>query len=264
MEIDMIKSASLKKQARQSLCYANFAVLYDADGLPHDCRFREASPAMQALLSTSCADIIGKTLGEVFPKLTDQADDSLQAILEQTLRTGSAEFEQYWMAQNTWIHVLALSGEQGTINAVFSDQTEQKKVALALKDANERFVELFNSGTDAAIIVRKRDGRIVAINSSFLSLSHFSREELIRKSIAGLGLFTRLNADTGEPEQVVNVMSLDQAEVSICRKDGSSFDGLISAKAVPLWGSKHVCIYIRDISIHKQSDEALEDLSPCQ
>lgn len=245
------------KQPASQTGFALFSVAYDDSGHPCDFIFTQVNPAFEALFSIKAIDVIGKTLSEVLQPVTNLRENQMLALIELTIRVGSAELEQYFEKLQCWISVLTFSGDRETISAVFSDRTEQKKMALALKDANGRFIKLFNSGTDAAIIVRKRDGCIVEINTSFLSLSRFTREELIGKSIAGLGLFTRPNADTGISEQVVNVSSLDQAVVSICRKDGCSFDGLISAKVVPLWGSKHVCIYIRDISIHKQSDEAL-------
>ena len=248
---------SSAKQPPSQMCFARFSVIYDDSGLPCDCICAQVNPAFEALFSRNGMDVIGKSMREIFQPLTDLRDHQIQTLIEQTLHDGSAELEQYFGQLQRWIGLLAFSTNRDSITVVFSDRTEQKQMSLALKDANERFFKLFNSGTDAAIIVRKRDGTIVEINTSFLSLSRFSREELVGKRIAGLGLFTRPNADTGIPEQVVNVSSLDQVEVSICRKDGSIFDGRISAKELLLWGSKHVCIYIRDISIHKQSDEAL-------
>ena len=233
------------------------SIVYDETGLPYDCMFVQVNPEFLTMFSLNGIDIIGKTLIDVLQPLADVRGNQIRILVEQVFRDGSAELEQFFEQLCGWIGVLAFSSDQKSITAVFSDHTEQKKMSLALKDANDRFTDLLNSGNDAAIIVRKNDGSIVEVNSSFLALSRFSRKELIGKRISGLGLFARVNTDSGITEQVVDIGNLDQAEVSICRKDGSSFDGLISAKALPLWGSKHVCIYIRDISIHKLSDEAL-------
>jgi len=245
------------KLTEPSMGIAKFSVVYSDSGLPLDCIFTHVDSAFESLFSIAAIDVIGKTLSTVFQSMTDLRDNPIPALIEHILHKGRAELEQYSPQIHRWIGVLAFISEQGFITAVFFDRNDQNKMSLVLKEANDRFTELFNSGNDAAIIVRKRDGSIVDVNTSFLSLSRFTREELIGKSIAGLGLFSRWNRNSGTSEQVVNVRKLDKAEVSICRKNGNSFDGLISAKTLLLWGSKHVCIYIRNISIHKQSDEAL-------
>jgi len=245
------------KLMEPSMGIARFSVVYSDSGLPFDCIFTQVDSVFETLFSVKAIDVIGKTLSSVFQSITDLQDNPIPALIENILRDGRAELEQYSPQMHRWIGVLAFTSEQGSITAVFFDRNDQNKMSLVLKEANDRFTELFNSGNDAAIIVRKRDGTIVDVNTSFLSLSRFTHDELIGKSISGLGLFSRWNRDSGISEQVVNVRKLDKAEVSICRKNGNSFDGLISAKTLPLWGSKHVCIYIRNISIHKQSDEAL-------
>ena len=252
--------ARLNDQAEQhehSTGIARFSVVYNAAGVFCDCVFSQVNPAFEALFSLKRIDVIGKSLNEVLQPLADLRDNQILPMIGQAIRDGSAELEHYFEKLQRWISVLAFSSDRESITAVFTNQTEQRKLSLALENANERFEKLFNSVSDASIIVRKRDGYIVEVNTSFLLLSRFTREELIGKRIGGLGLFSRPNADTGVFEHVVNVSKLDKAEVSICRKDESIFDGLISAKELLLWGNKHVCIYIRDISIHKQSDTAL-------
>jgi len=236
--------------------FARFSVAFDDSGLPCDCVFAQVNSAFDALFSCKGKDVIGKTLSEVFQPMIDLKDNSIRTLIERVIREGSAELELCFEKQQRWITILAFSGDTGTISAVFSDQSEPKKIERALRDADERFVKLFNTGTDAAIIVRKSDGCIVAVNMSFVSLSQFTRKELVGKSIAELGLFARMNADSAS-EQIMSVATLDKAEISICRKDKSNFVGRISAKAIQLWGSKHVCIYIRDIAQYTQADESL-------
>jgi diguanylate cyclase (GGDEF)-like protein/PAS domain S-box-containing protein len=237
--------------------FARFSVVYDDANQPYDCVFTQVNPTFEALFSLKRMDVIGKALSEVLPPVTDPKDSQLPFLIEQVIREGSAELEQYCGKVQHLFSVFAFSSDLKSITAIFSDRTEQNKAPQALKDANERFMQLFNAGFDAAIIVRKSDGCIVEVNSSFLSLSRFSRKELVGRSIADLGLFARSNATSGELEQVIDIDKLDNMEVSIRHKNGRTFDGLISAKALFLWGSKHICIYIRDLSNRKQSDEAL-------
>lgn len=244
-------------QSELPMAFAQFSALFDDAGLARDCVFTQANPAFEALFSLKEQDVLGKTLSEVFEPMTHPQPNQMLTIAERAIQDGSVDLEQYLVKQRRWIGVSAFSCEPSSITAVFLDRTNQKKAALALKDANLRFRKLFNTVSDAAIIVRKSDGSIVEANTSFLALSRFTRGELVGKSISGLGLFKRTGDENSTAEQGVTASSLDQAEVSIRRKDGAAFDGLIFAKEIPLWGSKHVCIYIRDISIHKQSDEAL-------
>jgi len=237
--------------------FARFSVVYSDAGLPCDCVFAQVNPAFETLFSLKSIDLIGKPLSEVFQPMADQRDNQLPSLIERIIREGSAELEQYYRKLHCQIGVLAFSSDRSSITAIFSERTNQKKTSLAIKDANERFVQLLNAGSDAAIIVHESDGCIVEVNTKFLSLSRFTRKELLGKSIAELGLFTRLNEASGESEQVVPIDKLDRAEVSIRRKNECMFDGQIFAKTLPLWGSEHICIYIRDIALHRQSDQAL-------
>lgn len=239
------------------MAFARLSALFDDAGLARDCVVTQVNPAFEALFSLKEQNILGKTLSEVFEPMTRPQPNQMLTIAERAIRDGSVDLEQYLVKQRRWIGVSAFYCAPSSITAIFSDRTRQKKAALALKNANSRFRKLFDTVSDAAIIVRKSDGCIVEANWSFLALSRFTRRELIGKSISGLGLFKRTGDESSTAEQEVIAESLDQAEVSILRKDGAPFDGLISAKEILLWDSKHVCIYIRDISIHKQSDEAL-------
>lgn len=245
------------EQPGHSIGLARFSVAYGDSGLPYDCVFTQVNPAFETLFSFKNMDVIGKTLSEVLQPMTNLQDGQVATLIEQIVRDGSVELEPYFSKLHRWISVLAFSRDRDSITVVFSDQTEQKKISVALKEANDRFIELFNTGNDAAIIIRKNDGCIVEVNTKFLALSRFARQELVGKSISGLGLFTRSNAASGASEPVVNIDRLNAAELSIRRKDGSTFDGLISTKGLHLWGSKHVYIDIHDLSIHKKSDEAL-------
>ena len=69
------------------------------------------------------------------------------------------------------------------------DVTNQKSAGEALRVSEERFAKAFYAGPDALVISRISDGTILEANDSFVSLSGYSRTELMGKSPSLLNLF---------------------------------------------------------------------------
>ncbi len=136
-----------------------------------------------------------------------------------------------------------------------NDVTERVRMEQALKESEERYRSLVEESFDGMFILK--GSKIVFANSRLHQMLGYSPGEL-----EGLDYWTIYHPDYWEltRERATarmrgeNVVS--QYEVKLQRKDGTGFDGELSARAVQVKGEPGVLVWVRDISERKSSEEA--------
>src|SRR5207253_8412808 len=68
------------------------------------------------------------------------------------------------------------------------DITDRKQAEARLQESEERLAKAFNANPDPMTIHRISDGRYLAANDSFLSVTGFSRDEVLGRTAAELNL----------------------------------------------------------------------------
>ena len=134
------------------------------------------------------------------------------------------------------------------------DVTNQKSAGEALRVSEERFAKAFYAGPDALVISRISDGTILEANDSFVSLSGYSRTELMGKSPALLNLFV----DSADRDRALAMLKekncVRDLEFPMRRRSGEIRYILFSAEPLDLHG-EHCWLTIgRDITERKQAE----------
>jgi PAS domain S-box-containing protein len=127
-----------------------------------------------------------------------------------------------------------------------------------MKAAKEHFEIVFNTSPDATAITGLNDSRIVDVNEVFVSISGFSRGELIGKSIADTGIWDNLE----DRQRLISELKSGHCEgfeTIFKRKNGSRFPGLVSARIIDLNGIPHIISITHDITVRKQTADKLQD-----
>jgi PAS domain S-box-containing protein len=128
-----------------------------------------------------------------------------------------------------------------------------------MREAKEQFELIFNTGPDATLITRPKDGLIVNINEGFTALTGYTRDETVGKSSLAINLWK----DPADRQNVVNELGkkgfCDNYEAFFQLKDGSQIDGTMSAKIITLQGVQHIISVTRDITARKRAEGALRD-----
>src|SRR5205085_5462221 len=75
----------------------------------------------------------------------------------------------------------------GVAGAAF-DITDRKQAEARLQASERRFAKAFNANPDPMTIHRISDGRYIAANDSFLSVTGFSRDEVLGRTASELNL----------------------------------------------------------------------------
>ena len=161
---------------------------------------------------------------------------------------------EIWLGQN--VQPIIKKGKVMGFQAVARDITQRKKTEIALAESERRYRSIFEESRDV-IYVTDPDGHFLEINQSGLELFGYSREEI--KNITAKDIY--LN-----PEDRLKFVSdlesngyVRDYELVLKKRDGTPMDCLLSATIRPSADGK-VSRYqgiIRDITKHKQSEEAL-------
>jgi len=129
-----------------------------------------------------------------------------------------------------------------------------KNVRARLSDSENLFSQVFETSPDGISISRLDSGEFVEVNKSFETLTGFSRDDLIGKSVHEFGMWTdkaireKLTEQLKEKGVVVNL----ESDFNV--KDGSIKRGLMSASLLDINDVPHLLAISRDISNRKKNE----------
>lgn len=114
--------------------FALHEIICNDVGVPVDYRFLEINPAYEVLTGHLAANLIGKTVREVFPETENYWIETYGRV---ALSGQPAHFENYSRALNKYFHIMAYQPKPGEFATLFFDVTEQKEAQKKLNDSNE-------------------------------------------------------------------------------------------------------------------------------
>jgi PAS domain S-box-containing protein len=222
------------------------------------------NPAAERIFGFSSDEVIGlhpneflipeqvvKETDEVFARL--ERGDSLAHNINENLTKDGRTIICEW--HNTPVQNSA--GVTENIISLVDNITQRVSSEEALKESESRFRTVFQTNPDAVLIVSLSDERIVSVNEHCLTLSGFTREEMIEKTTLELGVW----ADVAEREKYHALIAtqgyVENFEMSLRIKDGRIRVGLASARTLVLNDEDCVLIVIRDITAMKEAETRL-------
>jgi PAS domain S-box-containing protein len=145
------------------------------------------------------------------------------------------------------------------IFVMFDDITERKRAEEELQNSKEVLELIFKISPDAAVITRLSDGMIADINERFLTISGYSRNEVVGKTSIELNLYENADSRRKIVEELGRKGYCENAETIFRTKSGGRITGIMSSQIVTLNGAPHVYSIIRDITERKRMEEALRE-----
>jgi len=124
--------------------FAHHKVIFDENGKPIDYRFLEINPAFEKFTGLQKDLIIGKTVTEAIPGITDSDFDWIGYYGEVSLTGERKSFEQFFEPLNRWYSVEVYSSEKGYFTVIFTDITRIKKTEHELKNSERKYREAYN------------------------------------------------------------------------------------------------------------------------
>jgi two-component system, cell cycle sensor histidine kinase and response regulator CckA len=141
------------------------------------------------------------------------------------------------------------------ISVFGKDITERKRADEALLLSEQRFRNLFDSGSDA-ILIRDMTGHFIEVNRTACERLGYSREELLTMTVA----------DINTPESASTLPAVTEAigaqgsiafEATHLRRDGSILPVEISSTIIEFEGRPAVMSFARDITERKAAEQEL-------
>jgi PAS domain S-box-containing protein len=207
-------------------------------------------------------DLIGKHLS-IF-----HTPDQMEAVNEanrQMMEKGDFSGE-IWHARcdgttfPTYMHNTVLKDDGGRpvgMVGTVRDMTERKKAEDNLRQSEEKYSSLFQHSNDA-IFIHDLQGNIIDVNHRVLESFGYTKEEVLGLTIADLHPPGMLELHYRAFE-VVRKEGFTSFEIDFIRKDGSVFQGEVSASILEIGGEKVVQGIVRDITERKKAEEALRE-----
>jgi PAS domain S-box-containing protein len=159
--------------------------------------------------------------------------DVIKRHFEATLR--GERLPPYEFASRTasdktaWIHIsttaIRESGRVVGVLGLLLDVTKRKNSEMALKESEERYRTLFHESRDA-IFITTREGKLVDVNRSFLSLFGYTEKEA--KKLDVLDTYANPEDRKGYVEAIEKKGFVENFEVKLKKKDGTTMDCLLT------------------------------------
>jgi len=209
----------------------------------------------EELTGISASDAIGKPISELTPG--PQGERAKEVYLD-VLRTGKARIFSSEIAiggKNHAVESTIYPFENG-LSIITKDITERKRAEEALKKSEAKFAIAFNSSPEMMMIGSLKDGRVLEVNDSFIRITGHSRETVLGRTIAELGVI-------GEAERIriQSAMekkgSVEGLEIHAHAKSGDDRNALFTGAVISLEGEPCILAIISDVTDKKRAEEAL-------
>ncbi|HKZ42569.1 MAG TPA: GAF domain-containing protein, partial [Candidatus Hodarchaeales archaeon] len=155
--------------------------------------------------------------------------------------------------------------EQDCILAMFYDVTDQVKAQLELQENEDRYRQLYESESDAILLIDNESGKLLEVNEAATTLYGYSKEELLNKKNSDL------SAEAEETNKVTRNTPINRDQVISIplrfhrKKDGTIFPVEITGRFFTWRGRSVHIAAIRDITERKRAEDTykrqLEDLT---
>jgi len=214
----------------------------------------------ERLFGYSRKELIGQPVDLLTPDRYQQAHSGQHGVFLADPKTRGMKngLELYGLRKDgtefpVEISLSPLRTEDGILTyATIRDITDRKHADQILRNSEERYRTLVNHATDGIFILNQH-GRYLDVNPPVCKMLGYSLREMLGLSIADVVAANEVPRVTPEIARLQESGSV-KSEWVFRRKDGSLFDGEVSAKLLP---DSRVLAIVRDITERKRSEEAL-------
>lgn len=132
---------------------------------------------------------------------------------------------------------------------------ERLAASIALEARNMH--SIFSTGPDCAIISRLDDGAIDDVNDGFTTLTGFTRDEAVGRTTLDLGLWVEPRLRQEYVDRVAAEGALTDFPMLMRRKDGTTFDCLLSSSSLTLDDQPYMITVARDVTLQRRLEAQL-------
>jgi PAS domain S-box-containing protein len=263
------ETALRESEQRLALLYDEAPVGYHE--LDREGRIIQVNQTELDMLGYTAEEVLGKYVWDFIVE-SDVSHKAFAAKMAGTMPPGKGFERTYRRKDDTTMPTLIedryVKDEGGQViglRSTMQDITERKRMEEALKESEERYRALVNLGaeTGEAVVMLQDDERGVGMHifasEAWSRITGYSEEELLNMSMADL-IHPRDRATATQRHN--RRMQGDELpglyEISIIKKDGTEVPVEVTYAFSHYKGKRVNVGYIRDITLRKQAEEALQ------
>jgi len=134
--------------------------------------------------------------------------------------------------------------------------TEPKRIEDALKECQEKFLNLFRGSPLWLTLSRAKDYRYVDVNDTFERVTGWTRDEVINRTPFDIGLYVDPSERVALVKRVLAGEIVRNLEIHLRIKNGEIRIGSGSASLIEIDGERLVLILVADLTDLKRAEEA--------
>lgn len=233
----------------------------------HDWRYIYINKAAERHNRRPKEELLGKRYMDIWPGIEKtKVFEVISRCLNESLCENLENYFVFPDGVSGWFELRIQSIPEG-IFILSIDITERKKTEEAIKESEAKFSAAFHANSTAAVITRWSDGCYVDVNTAFLRMFGFTRQEVIGHTSLELNIYVMPNGR----KKFLSLVESNKAknvEMQFRAKNGSIIDTIISTQTITLQGQDHIVTTMVDITERKKAEEAIQkqasliDLSP--
>jgi formate hydrogenlyase transcriptional activator len=143
------------------------------------------------------------------------------------------------------------------IGALEAEATKRKQAEEALKVSETRYRRLFETAQDGIIILDADTGQILDVNPFLLQMLGYSHKDFLGKKLWEIGPFSDIAASKLRFSELQTKGYVRYEHLPLETKDGFLIDVEFVSNVYLVDHEKIIQCNIRDITLHKQAEEAL-------
>ncbi len=181
------------------------------------------------------------------------------ATTECLVRRGHGSPASQMTVHITGIVERRADGRAARLTLLCRDVTEHQRAAQRLSRSELLRQRMFDASPDGLLIARASDRTIIDVNARFLEETGFTREQIIGRTDAELGLWNDPAAQQHAYAAVEHEGALGNMEAKFRLPNGRLAEALIAVRTVEVDGETLVIVTVRNVTEYKNTLRALAE-----
>jgi len=148
---------------------------------------------------------------------------------------------------------------QPAIFTIFNDISERKQIEETLKKSEEKFSKAFNACPVSITISSIDNGKYVDVNDSFITISGFTKEEVLGHTSTELNLWVENVHRDSFYNNLMQSGYLRDYPSQFRMKNSNIRDFILASEIIELNGEKHILNYSIDVTERKRTEAEIRE-----